>query len=199
MRNNDWDKRKKYFEKPSFMEIIGESLENRIASPLFKAHVQLIGLNGNERVLDFGCGGGKCARHIVKMLSKGGFLTCIDTSQFWLSRAQKRMKKYANVEFKLGEIQKLDIEDKSYDIIFVHFVLHDIERDLRQITVNALAKKLKPDGVLFIIEPTKECHGISAQEIQDFMTDAGLREKAHKMLKSIITGLMYQGSFINAI
>ena len=185
------------FENPNFMEVwLEELFINRIfARSIYKNYIEKFGLKGNEKILDFGCGGGVCARYIAELLSKEGFLTCVDTSKFWLSKAEERMKKFNNVELKLGDISTLDIKDSSYDVVTIHFVLHDIEPNLRKGVINTLARKLKNGGLLFIREPTKKSHGMSAQEIRDLMTSSGLEETDFKITKSMITGPMYAGIF----
>ena len=103
-----------------------------------------------------------------------------------MKKIKKKMKIYPNVEFKLGDISKIDIEDGSYDLVFVNFVLHDIEQSLRQKTVNALSRKLKDTGKFFVREPIRKYHGMPAEEIKQLMTQSGLKEIDYKIKKSFL-------------
>jgi|GEM_PF-6546400 len=51
------------------------------------------------------------------LLPGKGHLTCVDVSKVWTETIQKRLKKYANVDYKLGEISAFDITDGAYDIM----------------------------------------------------------------------------------
>ena len=182
---------KRDFEKPSFLFILEDILKNFLEGPLlYTPYIKSFGIRGNERILDFGCGGGASSRCIAKKLTKGGFLTCVDTSIFWMKKAEKRLRKYNNVELKTGDIRELDIPDSSYDIVSIVHVIHDIEPELRQDTVNSLAAKLREGGRLYIIEPTKKSHGMPTEEIQTLMNNAGLVETDKTIKKS-----SYKGEF----
>jgi len=110
--------------EPSPAEIFAVSLLVRtILSPYYARCVRSLGLEGCERVLDFGSGPGAAALHIAGRLAKGGGrLTCVDVSQAWLRAAQRTTERYSNVEYKLGDVAALDIEDDVYDVVFIHFV-----------------------------------------------------------------------------
>ena len=108
---------------------------------------------------------------------------------------QKRLKKYPNVDYKLGDIAALDIADSAYDIVVVHFVLHHVAKDEQQEKVAILARKLKSHGRLFIREFTRAEHGTPPAEIRAMMSAAGLRERESRMTKSLIMGEVFDGVF----
>ena len=162
----------------------------------YKRYVDSFDLTGNEVVLDYGSGSGRISRHIAERLLSGkGHLTCVDVSKVWIETIQKRLKKYPNVDYTLGDIAALDIADNAYDIVVVHFVLHHVEKDQRQEKVDILARKLKPHGRLFIREPTREQHGTPAVEIRALMSTAGLHERESRMSRSLIMGEVFDGVF----
>jgi ubiquinone/menaquinone biosynthesis C-methylase UbiE len=98
--------------------------------------------------------------------------------------AKKRTKSFSNVDYRVGEISSLDIDDKSYDMVVVSFVLHDVEEQKRSVIVNELARRLKPGGRIVIKEPTKSDHGMEPSDIRMLMSGAGLKEEESKSLKS---------------
>jgi len=151
----------------------------------YRKLVDSLQLEGIERVLDFGSGTGAASMFIAQALVKaGGRLTCVDMSTVWMNIIKKRLKKYPNVEFKLGDISELEIEAGSYDIILINFVLHDVEKDIRQRTVNALSRALKKTGKLYIKEPTGRFHGLPDEEIKDLMANGGLKRVFLKKIQS---------------
>jgi SAM-dependent methyltransferase len=100
------------FEHPSILFILEDKLKGLLGgSLLYNPYFKTFGLKGNESVLDFGCGGGVGSQCLANLLDKGGHLTCIDVSRYWIERARKRLDKYSNVECKSGDIRELDIPD----------------------------------------------------------------------------------------
>jgi ubiquinone/menaquinone biosynthesis C-methylase UbiE len=177
------------FEHPSIRWILEDKLKGLLGGLLpYNPYFKTFGLKGNETVLDFGCGGGIGSRCLANLLDKGGHLTCIDVSHYWMARARKRLDKYSNVDCKLGDIGKLDIPDSSFDVISTFYVIHDIAPAERQDIVKALSQKLKAGGVFFIKEPVKKAHGMLPEEIRALLSDAGLNEIEHKETKSEYTG-----------
>jgi ubiquinone/menaquinone biosynthesis C-methylase UbiE len=161
-----------------------------------KRYVDSFGLAGNEMVLDYGSGWGRISRHIAERLSQGnGHLTCFDVSKVWMETIQKRLKKYPNVDYKLGDIAALDIPDSAYDIVVVHNVLHHVAKDEQQEKVAMLAQKLKHHGRLFIHDFTREEHGTPPAEIRALVSAARLHESESRMTRSLIMGEVFDGVF----
>jgi len=145
------------FTEPSSLKVFTTVLGGYVNSGSYKRYVEGFGLTGNEWVLDYGSGSGRITRHIAGRLALGGgHLTCVDISTVWMDVVKKRLKRYANVDFKLGDIASLDIPDDAYDVVVVHFVLHHV--DARQEYVNILSRKLKKSGRLFIRDPVRKEH-----------------------------------------
>lgn len=182
------------FEHPSTLFVLEDKLKGLLGRPLlYNPYFKTFGLKGNERVLDFGCGGGAGSRCLANLLSKGGHLTCVDVSSYWIAKARKRLEKYSNVECKSGDIRELDIPDSSFDIISTIHVVHDISPAERQDIVKTLSQKLKAGGLFFIREPVKKSHGMPVEEIRTLLSGAGLKEIEHKETKSEYMG-KYQKS-----
>jgi SAM-dependent methyltransferase len=177
------------FEHPSFLFVFEDVLKGLIGgSLLYYPYFKTFGLKGDEKVLDFGCGGGAGSRSLLKFLNERGHLTCIDTSSYWINKARKRLKGYSNAECSAGDIRRMEIPDSKFDVISVFHVIHDIPPAERQDTVKALSRKLKAGGTLFVREPTKKSHGMAVQEILDIFSEAGLTETEHKESKSEYMG-----------
>lgn len=160
---------------------------------LYNSYFMASGLKGNETVLDFGCGCGVGSRCLANLLDKGGRVTCVDISHYWIAKARKRLSKYSNVECEAGDFRELDIPDSSFDIISGIHVVHDIAPKARQDIVKTLSLKLKAGGLSFIREPVKESHGMPVEEIQTLLSGAGLEEIEHKETKLEYVGI-YQKS-----
>lgn len=177
------------YDHPSTLFVLGEMIKGLIKGPLvYHPYFKTFGLKGNEKVLDFGCGGGVGSRILLKFLNQQGHLTCVDMSDFWIAKARKRLKRYGNVEFRVGDIRELDIPDSTFDVILVIKVIHHIPPAERRDTVKALSRKLKEDGAIFVREPTKKSHGTPIEEILALFSEAGLKETERKELESKYLG-----------
>jgi ubiquinone/menaquinone biosynthesis C-methylase UbiE len=183
-------------EEPSSVEVFFTVSLGNLAAGRYRRSVESFGLIGSEKVLDYGSGSGRISRHIAqRLLQRDGHLTCVDVSAVWMDTVRKRLKKFRNVDFKLGDISSLAIDDNAYDAIVVHFVLHHVDEHEREEKVGVLSRKLKVSGRLFIREPTQEGHGTPIDEIRQLMSKAGLRERDSRMTRSLVMGQVYEGVF----
>jgi ubiquinone/menaquinone biosynthesis C-methylase UbiE len=166
------------FDNPSALFRFEDSLKGWIGGPLYYAPYfkSRGGFRGDEQVLDFGCGGGVSTRSIAAELIRGGSVTGVEISSFFSERARKRVARYSSARILHGQITELDLKPQSFDVISIIHVIHDIPRAGRSDTVQALAVLLKPDGRLWIWEPTRPSHGMPAVEIRGLMEKAGLKE-----------------------
>lgn len=120
-----------------------------------------LGLKGDERVLDVGCGRGLLAIGAAKRL-KNGKVTAIDV---WnpidlsgnSSDAVRANAKIEGVAEKLriesGDARKLVYPDNHYDVVVSNLVLHNIpEKGERAQAVREMFRVLKPGGTLAIFD-----------------------------------------------
>ncbi|MDD5133167.1 MAG: class I SAM-dependent methyltransferase [Candidatus Nanoarchaeia archaeon] len=184
--------------KPPILEIIDEIfLVKFLAYFNYNQYINSFKLNGNEKILELGCGSGNISRFIIKKLSNKGFLTCVDIFEYWISKIKKRLEKYNNIEFKLGDIKKLNIKDSFYDIVVIHYVLHDITESERLDLIKIIKKKLKKGGKFYIREPIRKSHGISPGNIKRLMKLSGLKEVYSKNKFSLLLRSTFEGIFVN--
>ena len=121
--------------------------------PYYKGFVNSLNLEGDEHVLDFGSGSGACSRHIADQLQDEGLLECVDVSQKWMAVLQRSLKRHQNVRYHCGHIDKLDLPDGTFDLIVLHYVLHDIPAGERPEVLGELVRTLRPGGRLVLREP----------------------------------------------
>ncbi len=88
--------------------------------------VAIASLREGDVVLDLGSGAGFDAFLAVKRVGKTGRIIGVDMTQEMLERARANAKKsgYDNVEFRLGEIEKLPVENNSIDVIISNCVIN---------------------------------------------------------------------------
>ena len=181
------------YEPPSLEIKITLTLGLSVLSPYYRGFVKSLNLRGDERVLDFGSGSGVCSRHIAASLQRGGQLDCVDLSQSWMNVIRKTLRRYDNVGYHLGQITQLSLPESAFNMVIVHFVLHDIPAAERPGVVNALGRILKPGGRLVLREPQGE--GLTLEEMEQLAVAANLHPatvNAHK----VATINVYDAQFI---
>ncbi|MDD5565401.1 MAG: arsenite methyltransferase [Candidatus Omnitrophica bacterium] len=88
--------------------------------------VALALLEKGDVVLDLGSGAGFDAFLAAQRVGRAGRVIGVDMTPEMIERAKgnARKGKYTNVEFRLGEIEKLPVEDESVDVIISNCVIN---------------------------------------------------------------------------
>ena len=120
---------------------------------------EFVELSGRE-MLEIGCGDGRLSSQLANKVKN---LTAIDPDQAMINLACQEI---SGVDFRVGCGEKLEFNDKSYDIVLFSYSLH------HQDCVKALdeAKRvLRDNGIILIIEPSTE--GEYTQFVSIFQED----------------------------
>ena len=180
--------------EPDRVEVLAAPFfTNVLLSPLYRRYVDEMGLRGDERVLDYGSGSGAAARHLAKRLrAGGGHLTCVDVSTRWQKVLRRVLRAYPDVEFRLGDVRTISLPEASFDVVLVHWMLHDVAPWDRPSIVAELARLLRPGGRLFSREPTGAKHGMPAAHAREVFASAGLNESLATEGKAPLLGAYYR-------
>ena len=148
---------KKIVGPGSVLEQIGYTAEQKAAvpegsnlglgcgSPLSYAHAR-----AGETVLDLGSGAGIDCFLAAREVGPNGRVIGVDMTPAMIERARANAAKgdYANVEFRLGEIEHLPVADSSVDLIISNCVVN-LSPDKPQVFREAL-RALKPGGRMLV-------------------------------------------------
>jgi arsenite methyltransferase len=112
--------------------------------------VALASLKEGETVLDLGSGGGIDVFLASKKVGTTGKVIGVDMTEEMVTRAEATASKYGyrNVEFRLGEIESLPLEDESVDVVISNCVIN-LALDKLKVFQEAY-RVLKPDGRLLV-------------------------------------------------
>jgi ubiquinone/menaquinone biosynthesis C-methylase UbiE len=176
-------------QNPSLLYRLIDSWGNyRLFGYIYKTHVRRLRLGGCEKVLDFGSSGAG-SRHLARALRAGGSLVCNDISGYWMGIARKRLRYERNVTFLLGQLTEMQLDAGSFDLIHIHYSLHEVPEHRRQGLVNEFCRLLRTGGKVCIKEPLRKGDGMPAAEIKERMKSSGLKELNTNQTKNSFEGI----------
>ena len=140
-------------------------------------------LKVSEIVLDLGSGGGFDSFLAARQVGNDGQVIGVDMTPSMVSKARSNAEKgsYRNVEFRLGEIENLPVDDGCVDVIISNCVIN-LSPDKSRVFAEAF-RVLKPGGRL---------------AISDVVTFAEMPDEIRRDMV-LLTGCMAGASPISAI
>jgi ArsR family transcriptional regulator len=142
----------------------------------------LTGLIESGDVLDVASGDGVLAELLAP---HAGSILCLDASERVVSAARARLKAFANVEVRLGDMHALDLGTRKFDLVLLMQALTYSDRPAK--VVAEAARVLRPGGRLLATTLARHAHrtavepfdhrnlGFRDEELRDLATKAGLK------------------------
>jgi ubiquinone/menaquinone biosynthesis C-methylase UbiE len=112
----------------------------------------LAGRNQRElRGLDIGCGTGRMLAFLHDAWP-GLRWTGLDLSGPYLAEARRLIGRTARVKLIEGAAEKLPFDGASLDLVVSSFLFHELPADIRLAALKEMARVLKPDGLVVIVD-----------------------------------------------
>jgi ArsR family transcriptional regulator len=145
----------------------------------------LLHLTPKIRIADLGAGEGLISQLLARRAEQ---VTCVDNSPKMVEFGRELAKKngFSNLEYQLGDIEKVPLEDESVDLALLSQALHHAQHP--EAAVQEAFRILKPGGELIIIdllehqfEKARELYadiwlGFSENTLYQFLKNAGFRK-----------------------
>ena len=145
----------------------------------------LLHLTPKVRIADLGAGEGLISQLLARRAEQ---VTCIDNSPKMVEFGRELAKKngFSNLEYQLGDIEKVPLDNESVDLALLSQALHHAQHP--ETAVQEAFRILKPGGELIIIdlldhqfEKARELYadiwlGFSENTLYQFLKNAGFRK-----------------------
>lgn len=145
------------------------------------------GIKEGDVVLDLGSGAGFDAFLAAKRVGESGKVIGVDITEEMIEKAKRLAKKngYKNVEFILGDIESLPLDDESVDVIISNCVIN-LAPNKKKVFAEA-RRVLKNDGRMFVSDI------VLLEELDDE------KKKDEKLLCGCVGGALLKNDYLKII
>ena len=151
--------------------------------------LEIIKPDETSHVLDIGCGNGKIAEHISDLTQAS--VTGVDYIAEAIDQALRRTEDKRNrLDFKVGNIEALDFEDESFDIILSIDSIF-FGKDLKT-TLAGLSRIVKPTGQMAIFCEEDLSSSLTENSLAYRVHDFSEERYAHMQLKHRVASGMHK-------
>lgn len=123
--------------------------------------LELVDIAHDAVVLDFGCGIGELTYSLAIEYPKAQFLG-MDISELAIDLAESRLVGMPNVRFKVGQIDDDGLESCKFDLILCVTVLQHIEPSNLATVIDNMARLLRPNGKIIVLENVYRLSGMGS-------------------------------------
>lgn len=135
-------------------------------------------------VLDAGCGNGYLSRQLAKTAKK---VVGVDFTEGLIDRAKQRSLSFTNIEYTVGNVEKLSFSENTFDTVLCNMVLMDLENI--ESAVFELARVAKK-GATIVISTQHPC-------FENAHKDFPLHDKQGNEIGRVITDYFTPGLVVD--
>jgi len=163
---NQWDQMRKSFFSDKVRKVA-----------VAKADIQ-----AGKLAADIGAGAGFITEELIQ---NGLTVIAVDQCQAMLDEMKKKFDRFDSVEYRIGESNKLPIQNETVDYVFANMYLHHV--DLPEVAIREMVRVLKTGGKVVVTDMDehefeflrKEQHdrwlGFKRDDIERWFKEAGLK------------------------
>lgn len=127
--------------------------QDKVFTHLLDNYLTRLALPRSVQVLEIGCGTGAVLRHMARREDFSGKAVGVDQCQPFITSAQRfahdeNLDEY--IEFRLGDVHKLEFSDASFDAVIAHTVLSHVTDP--EAVLREMARVVRPGGRVVIFD-----------------------------------------------
>jgi ubiquinone/menaquinone biosynthesis C-methylase UbiE len=187
---NRWDRMREDF----FDETIADSI------------VKASDIKQDSTVVDVGCGTGFLTQHVAMRTQHVGKIVGVDLSPSMLQTAKDNLAKLGllgSVEFRVGDAEKLPLDDCFAHAVVGNMILHHCPRPKR--AISEMTRVLKQGGKLAVADLEKHNErwlreemadrwlGFEPSKVKKWLEDAGLEDVKVELARTKCCGISLHG------
>ena len=161
------------------MKITSDSID--VNCPEADVYNRLLALD-SKHILELGCGSAAITRNIATS-GTNRVITALEVDEV-AHATNCQITDLPNVSFVLSGAQKIPLEDKSVDVVFMFKSLHHVPLDLMDDSMQEIARVLKQGGYVYISEPVFK--GDFNEVLRLFHDEQIVREAAFQAVKKAV-------------
>src|SRR5262249_31952485 len=147
----------------------------RVLAAQKQRSTDLLRLKPGLSVIEIGCGNGRDAEALAKLVGPAGRVVGIDASQELISQATERTASLGlSLRFQVDDAHALAFADDTFDAARVDRVLQHLNDPA--LAVREMARVVRPGGRIAAIEP--DWHTVTGAGVDNDVTRAGARYRA---------------------
>lgn len=117
-----------------------------------KEFIELAHLQGDEKVLDVGCGMGTLDLMLAEVLNKGSVYG-IDVAPRMIAIAKKKAEETGDeVDYRIGSSTDLSYRADEFDVVFTSLLYHHLDYQEKGQTLKEIYRVLRPKGKYVSVE-----------------------------------------------
>jgi len=109
-------------------------------------------IRADDHILDLGCGTGRNVKLMHGYLNGNGRITGLDISEHMKRQFQHNLRNSKQTEFIKQRIDVLFELQRSFNKVFIGFVIHGFPHEIRSIVIQNAYNHLIPGGRFFILD-----------------------------------------------
>ena len=115
--------------------------------------IQMMNPSEKKKLIDVACGTGDISKLYIEATKNEASILCVDSNVNMINECKKNLKQYKNVNWKVCNAEKLNIDDNSFDFYTISFGLRNTKNINK--TLKEAYRVLKKGGRFLCLEFSK--------------------------------------------